>query len=75
MKTKYIYKGEEILHSTFISLCRKIGVNGGRKFTTLEKLQQEANKGNEKAIELLSNLQICLLYTSPSPIVGSVRCV
>lgn len=38
--------------------CRKIGVNGGRKFTTLEKLQQEANKGNEKAIELLSNLQI-----------------
>lgn len=58
MKTKYIYKGEEILHSTFIFLCRKIGVNGGRKFTTLEKLQQEANKGNEKAIELLSNLQI-----------------
>ena len=39
MKTKYIYKGEEILHSTFISLCRKISVNGGRKFTTLEKLQ------------------------------------
>lgn len=53
MKTKYIYKGEEILHSTFISLCRKIGVNGGRKFTTLEKLQQEANKGNKKAIKLL----------------------
>ena len=44
MKTKYIYKGEEILHSTFISLCRKIGVNGGRKFTTLEKLQQEAEE-------------------------------
>lgn len=58
MKTKYIYKGKEILQSTFISLCRKIGVNGGRKFTTLEKLQQEANKGNKKAIELLSNLQI-----------------
>ena len=56
MKTKYIYKGEEILHSTFISLCRKIGVNGGRKFTTLEKLQQEANKGNEKAIEKLQTL-------------------
>lgn len=44
MKTKYIYKGEEILHSTFISLCRKIGVNGGRKFTTLEKLQQKAKQ-------------------------------
>ena len=58
METKYIYKGKEILQSTFISLCRKIGVNGGRKFTTLEKLQQEANKGNKKAIELLSNLQI-----------------
>lgn len=49
MKTKYIYKNEEILQSTFISLCRKIGVNGGRKFTTLEKLQQEANKGNKKS--------------------------
>lgn len=58
MKTKYIYKGKEILQSTFISLCRKIDVNGGRKFTTLEKLQQEANKGNKKAIELLLNLQI-----------------
>ena len=58
MKTKYIYKNEEILQSTFISLCRKIGVNGGRKFTTLEKLQQEAIKGNKKAIELLLNLQI-----------------
>lgn len=56
MKTKYIYKGEEILHSTFISLCRKIGVNGGRKFTTLEKLQQEANKGNKKR---LNYYQIC----------------
>lgn len=58
METKYIYKGKEILQSTFIPLCRGIGVNGGRKFTTLEKLQQEANKGNKRAIELLSNLQI-----------------
>lgn len=58
METKYIYKGKEILQSTFISLCRRIGVNGRRKFTTLEKLQQEANKGNKRAIELLSNLQI-----------------
>lgn len=58
MKAKYIYKGEEILHSTFISLCRKTGVNGGRKFTALEKLQQEADKGNGKVIELLSDLQI-----------------
>ena len=38
MKTKYIYKGEEILHSTFISLCRKNWCKWWEKFYYFGKI-------------------------------------
>lgn len=56
MKTKYIYKGEEILHSTFISLCRKIGVNGGRNLLLWRNCSKKQTKETKKR---LNYYQIC----------------
>lgn len=56
--TTYIYKGEKILHVEFISMLRRAGINGGRKFTYLEVLRREAEKGNRKAIDILNNLEV-----------------
>lgn len=56
--TTYIYKGKEINHTSFISILRSAGINGGRKLTHYQVLEREAANGNEKAIEILKNLII-----------------
>ena len=56
--THYIYKGEEISHISFISLCQSIGCCGGRKMSHYEKLVDMAEKGNERAANILKDLEI-----------------
>ena len=56
--THYIYKGEEISHISFISLCQSIGCCGGRKMSHYEKLVEMAEKGNERAANVLKDLEI-----------------
>lgn len=56
--THYIYKGEEISHATFLNICIRAGISGGRKKTHLEALNDAAEKGNARAIEILDNLEV-----------------
>ena len=62
--THYIYKGEEIDHISFISLCQKNGICAGRGWSHYDKLVDMAEKGNEKAIALLKDLE---LRKTPNP--------
>ena len=39
----------------FLAACKAAGINGGRKVSTWEVLQREAEKGNTKAVELLKD--------------------
>ena len=39
----------------FLAACKAAGINGGRKLSTWEVLQREAEKGNIKAVELLKD--------------------
>ena len=39
----------------FLAACKAAGINGGRKLSTWEVLQREAEKGNTKAVELLKD--------------------
>jgi hypothetical protein len=55
---RYIYNGEEISHTKFITICQMAGVNGGRKKTHYQKLVEMANDGNAKAAEILNNLEL-----------------
>lgn len=55
---QYIYNGQELNHTDFISLCRSNGVNGGRKESHYEKLVAMAKDGNERAIGILNNLEV-----------------
>ena len=61
--TTYIFKGKEITHTCFVSLLRSAGINGGRKLTHFEVLNREAEKGNQKAIEILKNLEVRSKHT------------
>ena len=56
--TQYIYNGKEISHISFISLCQRNGINGGRKMSHYDKLVEMAEKGNPKAIDILNNLEV-----------------
>lgn len=56
--TQYIYKGQEISHISFISLCQSIGCCGGRKMSHYEKLVEMAEKGNERAANVLKDLEV-----------------
>lgn len=56
--TTYIFKGKEIRHSSFILLLRSAGINGGRKLSYYQVLEKEAAKGNQRAIEILNNLEV-----------------
>lgn len=49
MKNKYIYKGEEILHSTFISLCRKIGVKWWEKIYYFGEIAARSKQRKRKS--------------------------
>ena len=56
--TKYIYKGEEISHTRFITICQMAGIMGGRKKSHYQKLVEMAEQGNEKAAEILDNMEV-----------------
>ena len=56
--TTYIYKGQEISHTEFITICQMAGVNGGRKKSHYEKLVEMAEQGNEKAQAILIDLEV-----------------
>ena len=56
--TKYIYKGEEISHTRFITICQMAGIIGGRKKSHYQKLVEMAEQGNEKAAEILGNMEV-----------------
>ena len=56
--TTYIFKGEEINHSTFLFILRSAGINGGRKISAYEALVKSAELGKSKAVEILNNLEI-----------------
>ena len=43
------------LKTEFLAACKAAGINGGRKVSTWEVLQREAEKGNTKAVELLKD--------------------
>jgi hypothetical protein len=54
--TKYIYKGEEISHTRFITICQMAGIMGGQSH--YQKLVEMAEQGNEKASDILGNLEV-----------------
>lgn len=57
--TKYFYQGKEINHTSFIALCQRNGINGGRKVSHLQKLEEMAIHGNMKAQSILNALVVC----------------
>lgn len=56
--TTYIYKGEKITHTRFITLMRSAGMESGYRKSHYEHLEEQAAKGNKKAEALLNDLQI-----------------
>lgn len=62
--TKYIYKGEEISHTRFITICQMAGIMGGRKKSHYQKLVEMAEQGNEKAADILGNLEVKKVFES-----------
>lgn len=56
--TKYIYKGQEISHTRFLTICQMAGVMGGRKKSHYEKLVEMAEQGNERAQDILSDIEV-----------------
>lgn len=56
--TTYIYEGEKISHSKLLMLLRSAHVFGGNKLSHYEALVQAAEKGNEKAINILRDLEV-----------------
>ncbi len=55
---KYIYKGKEISHTKFLTICQLAGVMGGRKKSHHEKLVEMAEQGNERAQSILNDLEV-----------------
>lgn len=55
--TKYVYKGRIITHTDFISLLHRYGLNPGYRKIGIEHLKELADNGNEKAIDLLKDIQ------------------
>ena len=56
--THYIYKGEEITHIDFIDLCKRNGIQGGPKWSTYDRLADMAEKGVERAVNIMKDLEI-----------------
>lgn len=44
---------KELKHLKFIAACERVGIQGGRKRTYFEVCERAANRGNERAAELL----------------------
>lgn len=56
--TTYIYKGEKISHSKLLILLRSAHIYGGNKLSHYDVLMREAEKGNERAINILRDLEV-----------------
>lgn len=56
--TTYIYKGEKISHSKLLMLLRSANVYGGNKLSHYEALVKAAENGNERAINILRDLEV-----------------
>lgn len=56
--TTYIYKGEKISHSKLLMLLHSAHIYGGNKLSHYEVLVREAEKGNERATNILRDLEI-----------------
>ena len=56
--TKYIYKGKEISHMAFISLCRNACLTSGYRCSHYDHLVDMAFQGNKRAVEILNDLQV-----------------
>lgn len=56
--TKYIYKGKDITHTAFISLCRSAGLLSGYRSDQYSHIINQAFQGNKKAVEILNELQV-----------------
>ena len=56
--TKYLFKGEEISHTRFLSICRQAGLQNPRKRSMHEQLKMLATEGNERAIGILNDLNV-----------------
>lgn len=56
--TTYIYKGEKISHSKLLILLRSAHIYGGNKLSHYDVLMREAEKGNERATNILRYLEV-----------------
>lgn len=56
--TTYIYKGEKISHLKLLILLRSAHIYGGNKLSHYEVLLREAEKGNERATNILRDLEV-----------------
>ncbi|WAX06739.1 hypothetical protein BK649P1_00036 [Bacteroides phage BK649P1] len=56
--TTYIYKGEKISHSKLLMLLRSAHVFGGNKLSHYEALVKAAENGNERATNILRDLEV-----------------
>lgn len=54
----YIYKGKNIRHSKLLMLLRSAHIYGGNKLSHYDVLMREAEKGNERAINILRDLEV-----------------
>ena len=55
---KYLFKGEEISHTHFLSICRQAGLQNPRKRSMHEQLKALAANGNEQATNILNDLEV-----------------
>lgn len=56
--TTYIYKRENISHSKLLMLLHSAHIYGGNKLSHYEALMREAEKGNERMINIMINLEL-----------------
>ena len=56
--TTYIYKGEKISHSKLLMFLRSANVYGGNKLSYYEALVKAAENGNERATNILRDLEV-----------------
>lgn len=53
MKVYATFEGRSLSHLGFITICRRHGINGGRKITAREALERKAQQ-DERAAALLA---------------------
>lgn len=54
----YIYKGKSISYSKLLMLLHYAHIYGGNKLSHYEVLLREAEKGNERATNILRDLEV-----------------